>query len=219
MRVLLAAVLAIGLAGAARAQCPTNLIVVVHDQPNTVVLHSSAPRDSLSGTATGAYGYGHYDLVAGEADADGISYAPPSVGYASVQTSDVYTLIGPPLAPPITFTAQGHLAVDYVCPGGYAYGAIQEGASNLASASWNLECSQHVVDLRIAITRAVGTTFGLSLLLNAQGHNGGRATMSESLSFPDLPPGYAITSCQGFSTVRAVPVRSRSWGTLKTHYR
>jgi hypothetical protein len=38
-------------------------------------------------------------------------------------------------------------------------------------------------------------------------------------SEPDLPPGYSLTSCQGYFAGPPVATRPASWGTLKTRYR
>ena len=45
------------------------------------------------------------------------------------------------------------------------------------------------------------------------------ASIAGRFSFFDLPPGVVVTSCNGYSSDRAVTNRATSWGRLKTLYR
>jgi len=228
--------LAVAAARAAQAACPDNTITALsgYGGPSHT---TSAPRDSISQNATGticdyyycysyyAYGEAVYNLVEGtvRVHAYANSYA---VGQANASTSDVFTLLGPPSDPPITFHARVHVDFPGDCsygPEGGADASIREGASNSATAS-NTTCQHAATDIEISITRSAGSTFDLSLTANASGgsgdgYYGGNGNVSLSLSFPDLPKGYSVVSCQGFAAGKVTAARPLSWGELKTRYR
>jgi hypothetical protein len=70
--------------------------------------------------------------------------------------------------------------------------------------------------LTLPVSALVGQPFHLSLSAQVtQAPQYGRAYVYGLLSFRDLPPGYAVTSCNGFRDLatRSVP---RTWGSLKS---
>lgn len=191
------------------ASCPENTLTV-----NSVTVTSTAPWYSASnshectiagGTSTGT-GYASYNLRHGMINA---SAQPGFDCFAagSVSTHDVFTLTGPPSPAAITFTAQ----LDVSLPPFKCCASLREGVSNSQSAS-----SGSAV-LRITITREPGSTFDLYMEASAASRHG-QTWANGTLSFPDLPPGYFLTSCQEFNT-GAVPARTATWGHLKASYR
>ena len=164
--------------------------------------------------------------------------------HARVAAHDTYTLLGPDGAGEISFTAR--LSVSSVCGGEYEYActigpeftcsmpaggalaSIREGAANMASSAYESNGAyDHALD--VSITRAPGGTFELALSAQAEAaglvdtqHDRGSsrsASVTARLSFPDLPPGWSVISCQGFRAGHIVPARTTTWGRLKTSYR
>ena len=70
----------------------------------------------------------------------------------------------------------------------------------------------------VPISVTPGVPFELEVTLEATSFFGS-AYAGCSLSFDSLPPGGAITSCQGFTSAPPVATRGRSWGSLKLLYR
>ena len=123
-----------------------------------------------------------------------------------------------------TKSGQTHLSeyIDYLK--GSVATTLREGAANSSIATMNTPAADRTpVDLNIVVTRAAGQTFDLYLNLRATGGGSGGAPgtgdVAALLVFPDLPPGFGVRSCQGFSTGLAVPTARSSWGSLKLSYR
>lgn len=212
----------------ASADCPTNTMVINPDSPTGQTITSSAPQD-LEGNYVDscAEAIGRYDLVAGEVYA--YAYGWLCGGASAVYTHDVFTLLGPSSSPPITLVARAHASVtlDQEVCGGYAdvMVAIREGASNSASSeeATPVDCGETVVDLDVNITRAPGETFDLYLTAQARADLAagipGEGVAFMTLSFPGLPAGFSVVSCQGFSAGQPVAAQPTTWGTLKAIYR
>jgi len=147
-------------------------------------------------------------------------------GEANAFTHDVFTLLGPAGAPPITFHPHAIVRTDIYCGGEFAQAdaSIREGASNSASVTESTDSCMVTTDLAISLSRASGSTFDLYLTVHAIAGTGdvfahysyGSASMR--LSFPDLPVGYSVVSCQGFGG-GVTAARRSSWGALKARYR
>ena len=95
--------------------------------------------------------------------------------------------------------------------------SIREGASNTSPNS----TAGGPPTVGITITANPGSSFDLYMDGRVSGGylQTGVAAMNAWLNFPDIPPGYLLTSCQGFTADIPVPVRATSWGRLKTVYR
>lgn len=226
MRLLLVLFLTLTMARSSRAECPADTMSVLG-----VTTTTTAPRDEafLTGSDCQEYPYycwerdgaAVYDLVAGTTY---VSVQGYNIGAsASVVTHDLFTLLGPPSSPPITFTAQAHVDLTIGCDGAppSASASIREGASNVAEVS-RQQCGSVATDIGITIACQAGATFDLYMKVAAQAgefNSGGQADARMSLTFPDLPAGYSVVSCQGYSPGPVVPTRRASWGTLKAHYR
>jgi hypothetical protein len=232
-------VLGLGLEEAAGAPCPENTLSALSNMSGTTARTSPGPRDSDSKYDQGRTCTDYclswlvsvdvaYDLVAGTMHA----YATGSlagIGESSVSAHDVFTLLGPPSATPVTFHARAHVWVAAGCGYGstaQADASIREGASNGASATGGWDgCFGQVRDLDIGIARASGSSFDLYFTVHAFGGTGdfrgggGDGYASLSLSFPDLPAGYSVVSCQGFAAGQVTATRRSSWGAVKSLYR
>jgi hypothetical protein len=79
--------------------------------------------------------------------------------------------------------------------------------------------------VNIRVTAIDGTPFllrmgaGCGTSLNGCGAGSASAPVGGQLTIHDLPPGYVLLSCQGFSAGGATPGRSESWGGVKIRYR
>jgi hypothetical protein len=73
------------------------------------------------------------------------------------------------------------------------------------------------VDLAVPLTGNAP----IGLVIEGAGNANFNATSSGTLdfSFVDLPPGWGVTSCNGYRQEPAVPALPRSWGTVKAAYR
>jgi len=166
--------------------------------------------------------------------------SPPT--YARVAARDSFTVLGPEGEGPITFTARLTVrsncsgAYPYTCfdpvpcwfPGGHASAGIREGESN-AMGIEHTQTGAYEDILDITITRDRGDAFELALsaFALASGIMDHQVDMSSTryadvtaaLAFPDLPPGWSVISCQGFRAGHIVPVRTTTWGRIKTMHR
>jgi hypothetical protein len=148
-------------------------------------------------------------------------------GQASASTHDVFTLLGPAAAPPITFHAHAIVRTGIYCGYGdvaQAYASISDGAFEGAGIAGSTDSCLVTTDLPISISRASGSTFDIYLTVSATAGSGdifaygSDGSASLRLTFPDLPAGYSLVSCQGFGAGVTAAKRS-SWGALKARYR
>jgi hypothetical protein len=215
---LLALLMAPAFPRSAGADCPTNTMTAM-----TSSQVSSNYSGSLAGSFTcneggnihqTATSFVTYNLVTGwvEVDATGTLICR---AFSNFTTHDIFTLTGPAPGIPISFRAELR-AFASVSGFGSASVMLREGASN--SSPGSVLGSSTV---GITITASPGSTFDLYIAGSAFGGGGagGGAGVDAGLGFPDLPPGYLLQSCQGFVAGGAVPVRTTSWGKLKTLYR
>ncbi len=230
--------LALAAVESASAECPVDTVTAHSSFSGTVTHTTSMPTDGVSRFDSGRYCTDYcyswyvdsdakYDLVAGTMYADVVASGAGD-GEAIASTHDVFTLLGPAAAPPVTFHAHVSAGAAILCGGGFdaqADASIREGASSSASVVGSRDACLGPTDLAVSIARAAGTTFDLYLTVHAKaGSNsifgpGGDAHASLSLSFPDLPVGYSVVSCQGFAAGQVTAAKRSSWGALKTLYR
>jgi hypothetical protein len=216
---LLAAVLALMPLSASADPCPESCLngdctaAMTRDTVVTIVCEPFAPVEG---------GRGNYDLVSGRlhAEAHGCSgWYGPGGGYVSVRASDRFRLVGPSGGGPVAFQARlqlsggaggfaGTCGGDLVEVGGASASANDGGLMYLATT------------LAIPITHQVGDEFRLDCYVSASaGGSGGLGFVDAQLSFAGLPPGYGVTSCQGYAGDGAVSNLPASWGALKLRYR
>lgn len=188
-----------------------------------------------------------YDLASGTMHvmAKGLSPQLELCGgaWANAYLRDVYTLEGPSGNEPITFNARFDLTMSatgeytyqpvfggpVTLPPGWARFSCAEGASNVSTVLLDEEAVGWQGSSVLTLTRAPGESFELSMRssvwasstwVTATDHCVLRVgEISANLSFPDLPPGYGIVSCQGFRSGTSVPVNRPTWGQIKTLYR
>jgi len=177
-----------------KASCPLDTLMVEY-----IVFSSTDPSMQQSATlncssppyGTG-YGRASYDLAAGT---------------ASVA---VDAHIGPTSSGPISFTAQLAAQLDI-----HSGASFREGDSNTGSTTGPWPGLRLI---QVIVTTSADSPFVLHTNLLAFTSISGGFGYTQ-LSFPDLPPGYSIVSCQGFAAGAVVPARTHTWGRLKTLYR
>jgi hypothetical protein len=216
----------------ALAECPANTVTALANNLAGSSRTSTAPQDGVSAGINECWqdppvcfissGRAAYDLTVGTAEATSYG-AANGYGDASVHTRDVFTVSGPGSAGAVTFHAVLHTQV-YVSSvfdcAGIAYTVMR--VPGVAVDSVGVAgCGNSTQDLSVTITAAAGSTFDLRMDLHVEGTRvwGTYAGASASLSFPDLPLGYNVTSCQGFSALPIVAASRGSWGSLKARYR
>jgi|KBSSwiStaDraftv2_1062776.scaffolds.fasta_scaffold210018_2 hypothetical protein len=136
---------------------------------------------------------------------------------AVVIVEDDFSLFGLPAGTPVSLTAHfaGTLGGGFGDTGSYAVvrGHLKDALGGQQDAT-----GPSSFDLALPVAAIAGQTFRLHFELEGytlQSSGGGDATFS----FTGIPPGAAVTSCQGYVSDRSVPARAMSWGRLKTHYR
>ena len=206
--VLLAALLPVG--RQPLAQCPADTIVICD-----VTTTSSAPSYSVSGCAFNNAA-ADYDLVTGQVSA-GVSVA---ASYVAVTTNDIYTITGP--IGPVAFSAQldARAGTEFY---GVGTAGIRSDNESREVAFGPCVCfgTGYTQTLSLPLTHAVGEPFRLSLILSGLIPSSNRvrskAVVTGNLGFT-LPPGYIVTSCQGYSSAPTA-LRPTTWGQLKLTYR
>ena len=217
-RTLRTAVLAILPVTALADPCPTSCLngdcstAVARDTTMEIVCPPNAPV--VGGT-------GSYDLVTGRlsARASGCTgWEGSGGGYMSVRASDRFRLVGVPGGGPVTFEARLQLSGGVGGFAGTCGGDILEIGGASASANDGGQMYLYTT-LSIPLTHQVGDEFRIDCYASASGGGSGLAFVDAQFSFAGLPPGYGVTSCQGYAGDGAVATLPASWGALKLRYR
>lgn len=217
------------------------ITLVTTEPARTIVRHGGYDPPPTTADESGGY-----DLPNGRIEATAMGTAAINqymlTADITVSTHDVYVIVGPAGGGPIAFTAQLRLAVDcrgemLIDPDGMATyvragcltALIGDEASGRVEQYSTCRNTNGIADLLVPMTRAVGEPFALRMQVNAEGtpqpDNARDVSYSRYasavgyLAFPDLPAGYRVSSCQGYSGNVVVPAARTSWGQLKTHYR
>ena len=192
---------------------------------NVIVSTSAAAEttDAASGTVCLRAGY---DLVAGRVRMVQCGFLSHTYAIAR----DAYDVIGVPSGTPVSLTVEFALDGSVWTPGcggagcsgtlaGYLRhgGRTDEGVYSIHLFQGSAEV--HDV-LRLPLTIVAGqpqaVEFELRGYRNPGGSHGSEGT--GTIRFTGLPPGARVVSCQGFAG-QATPVRSATWGRVKTIYR
>lgn len=181
---------------------------------------TAATRDTTASAACAPFGTTEtreaYNLVLGTvlARAQSCDSAPVN-GFVSVYARDRFRLVGP--AGPAVIPFQAKLRCSGSAGGFGTVGATlgEIGGAYLSVNDGGL--GGFDTELVLPLSHAVGEEFALAYEVSASAQSTAQA--QGVLSFAGLPPGYGITSCQGFAGEGAVPVRRASWGAVKSHYR
>ena len=209
---------------------------------------ADCPTSSASGYGPGgSYGYQHsgpvwnegiyggsvaHDLIVGTFGASGGGGGGEHSGGVNLSFSDVYKIVGPATASPIPFELVVHLSGDLsasqwtypyigtVCNSVTAALQVTSGPSSASHSqgSYSQACTPVVVDhdLSLALQKLPDETFDVAFLVQVYGSAGG--SLDGTFAFVGLPPGYSVTSCQGYSSP-PTPASHASWGSIKASYR
>jgi len=205
---------------------------------------SACPTNGGSVWGTGGYydfpltgpvasgGSASYNLVTGTFSLSGGGGGGEQSGGASLGVSDIYQIVGPASAIPIPFQVivhlTGHLSATFqtypyigtVCDNVGTQYTLTSGptSATYGEGSYSAACTSVEVDhdVSIALQKVPGETFTVANGLSMSGSSSGN--VSGTIVFAGLPPGYAVTSCQGYSSP-PTPVTTTSWGSLKASYR
>jgi len=205
------------MARSARADCPADTIEVCG------MVVSVTPSSSATGCGPLSDATGTYNLPAGTVSAQSDADYPDGHAVAHVTTEDIYFIVGPPLSSPISFSADlvahGH-GSSYYCTSASGSATLRSDAGMQQVTFHGMSCQGEGVDRTVSLPqlRMVGEPFHLIMDVVASPSPGASAAMDASLAFSGLPPGYAIESCQGYSS-NPTPARPASWGQLKVRYR
>ncbi|MEQ1737674.1 MAG: hypothetical protein ABL886_14870 [Rhodoglobus sp.] len=191
---------------------------------------------------TTAFQHAAYDLIGGSilSVASGTSVINQYMLHAEalVATHDVFRLIGPAGGAGASVSARLRLHIvcagDTFSSGGTGYyihaGSVtahlgESGTTHRVS----LEVRENLRDVRdlvLTFDRQVDETFTLRMSIRTEATAAPDNSIDEGfpryaeavgqLSFPDLPPGYSVVSCQGYAPDAPVPSRTTTWGRIKS---
>jgi hypothetical protein len=207
------------LAGLAHADpCPQSRVVL----PGT----SSGPTTAAVYDTSGYGGSGGWDMTAGRVH----MYSTGTLAGVTTYAFDDYDVTGVPPGTVVnllaTLTVDGAVWTDGCggsgC-GGYYRVTFRHGADSLevlhADHLFTGRLDHHD-EIQLLVPITAGQPEQLEIRTHGQRSPGG-AHYSEAtsvLSFTGLPEGVGITSCKGFAG-SVVPVRTNTWGRIKTMYR
>ena len=82
------------------------------------------------------------------------------------------------------------------------------------------EGTPEVLDsLDLVIPRTGNAPIGLTIEATGEANYDAVSSSTLDFTFVDLPPGWGVTSCNGYVQEPAVPATPRSWGNVKAAYR
>jgi hypothetical protein len=191
----------------------------------------SGAQADTSGWDSDGSGRARYDLLAGTVHVEG-SEGPFASWQSHVWARDAYRLVGPAgpavaVVARLRLTGNGDARHDVDPFGGTTtsgavalWGVLRAAEGPVDSARFDAFPGQPAAvdhDLEVTLQHAAGEWFELTLSTNV-GMFFGSGDLDGQLSF-ELPPGYAVESCQGYAGEGSVPARGTTWGALKTRYR
>lgn len=192
------------------ADCPTNIgrmgaSCQDHLHTSTAPIFSFTPPSGCVGQGGGTISY---NLIAGSIAASAFLNDHFALTN-SMQTSDVFVITGPASA-----TAIDIQAILTTVRQPWTLARLTVGAVTLETSAPG--SGTEVLKLNAAYLPGEPFTVGMFVEATAVGID--NRQISGSLAFSKLPPGYTLTSCQGYA---AAPVATRvtSWGRLKQIYR
>lgn len=138
---------------------------------------------------------------------------------------DSYLLVGPAVSEPITFEARlefdGYVAATSGFTASLRSGTALDSLSVYASSSESPSWITVDRDLVVSVTTVPGGEFELRIYIRSSAgwvQTYGRLNIVGSLHFGNLPPGFAIHSCQGYHQESPIPVVARSWSRIKARF-
>lgn len=185
--------------------------------------YSSLPVDSRSFTGSNSSSSASYNVPAGTLSLSfGCSGAGGECGSSGgVYVEDDFSVFGLPAGTPVSLTA--HLS-GFLNGGGLPplYSSVtahlQDTNGNDVTASTPLPNGSDYA-LTFPVQAIAGQTFRLHFELSGYSLGPVPGSGSGTFSFTGLPPGTAITSCQGFVSDPAVSAHASTWGGLRAIYR
>ena len=209
---------------------------------------AACPTNGASGYGPGGYyeyqhtgptwnegiyaGHVSYDLMVGTfgvASGGGGGEHTAGVGLGF---SDIYQIVGPASAIPVPFQVVVHLSgnlsaglqsypyIGTVCDAASTNASVTSGpvSDSFSQGSYSPECTSVVVDhdMSLALQKLPAEAFTVGVSIGVGGSNGG--SVNGTIAFVGLPPGYSVTSCQGYNSA-PTPAAHRTWGELKHLYR
>lgn len=198
------------------AECPQN-----HFSIGPFGTFSSLPVDSRTGPAGASHA--SYSVPAGTINlsfgCSGGGGTPECGSGGGVYVEDDFSIFGLPPGTPVSITAHltGGLSGGY---GGFMYAFVE---AILSDANGNTQSVSgpppESYDLALPVQAIAGQTFRLHFELTGSSLGFISGSGSGTFSFSGLPPGTAVTSCQGYTSSPVVAARHSTWGKLKSVYR
>ena len=210
----------------ARSECPGTTYVTY---PAPFTTYSPVHDTTIVFPTYNTTARGRYHVGAGQIGAE--SQSPCCVASIETVHEDDFTLIGIAPGTPFTLTATarftGRVTSNGAPPpigegeGASITGRLRDALGNEAptgisvGGTGDLTLDQTVA---LPVTGTAGTPFRLRLSGEAL-TKAGFASIQGVLTFAGLPAGASVISCRGYSSAMPVPVRTATWGAIKTLYR
>ena len=147
--------------------------------------------------------------------------------FATVEAKDSFYVTGLPPGTPLTIHARIHVtafaeATNPFSASVFSRGWLREagaGSVDAHASSGYLQPPESIDETRtLDFPNLAGAEFLLAMGARCD-TDGGDGSVSVALSFPDLPPGALVHSCNGYLSGPPVGTRRSSWGAIKLHYR
>jgi hypothetical protein len=145
---------------------------------------------------------------------------------------DTFTITGPAAGTPVTFHMRFQVdgSVNWT-----SYGPLQQVQVDVrplevhagdTPAAWGFGLTTEprtaypfANSFDLTLQRLAGEPVGIEIDAQSAIQNAGSTRLNGTFSFPDLPPGWSVTSCKGYHADRPVPALPKSWGHVKAAYR
>lgn len=167
----------------------------------------SASTDSAAGVGCPGEGAANAQYDAARGVCSSQAYAEYLGNGASVDVTDDFTVTGATPGAPLTFKVRLDASLTRQGYGG--------GNASLTQGSQTITTSVNG-SIELTLTYRPGEAFRVTYGTSAFASDGGSGAVTARLVFADLPPGTSVTSCKGYRQDVPVPVRSTTWGGIKS---
>ena len=188
------------------AQCPLNVGQI--NPLGCPFQESTAPVFSFYLYCVTGYGSESYDLTNGTIGVTAFEGGDSSME-VFMQTTDDFVINGPAGGSPIVFSAILQAKVNASSELKLFSGAVRDSTDYAGALDQTL---------RLTLQHSVGEHFLVSMRAFTVSVRLQGTSASGVLGFTALPPGYSLSSCQGYAAA-PVPTRPTSWGRLKQFFR
>lgn len=199
------------------AACPVN-----HLRAGEISVDSALPVDERSFSDVSRDAHAHYNVPGAML---GIEFSGSNIGApngAGAIIEDDFSVVGVPSGTPVPLTAHLVATLNSVVTGPCCYSYVRahliDTNGHDVTVGYPEQPAPGPYDITLPVQAIAGQTFRLHFEVSGFGlWNPGSG--SATFSFTGLPPGTAITSCQGYVSDPAVSSHGFTWGRVRSRYR